>query len=104
MKKLSEIDLTFNNNGKKQNYFIQFYVLKTRLKDVTIQEGEVENVKIIPQEEAFEMIRQGKISLGYNKENQNEFEKLFLMVREYSQKGLGRFCKNSNQPQLGTAL
>lgn len=82
LKKLSELDLTFiNPEGKQDKYFIQFYVLQTKLKTETIKLEEVEKIEKIPLEKVFEWIRQGKINLQYDK----RFEKIFQEVREYAQ-------------------
>lgn len=82
LKKLLELDLTFSNEeGKTEKYFIQFYALRTTLKEVMIKKDEVERIEWIPAEEVFELIRQGKINLQYDKRH----EKLFQQVREYCQ-------------------
>lgn len=82
LKKLPELDLTFfDKEGKTAKYFIQFYVLRTKLKTVTIKKDEVEKIEWIPLEEVFELIRHGKINLQYDK----RYEKLFQQVRECSQ-------------------
>lgn len=82
LKKLIELDLTFSNEkGKIEKYFIQFYALRTNLKSVTTKKEEVEKTEWIPLEEVFELIRQGKINLQYDKRH----ERLFQQVREYCQ-------------------
>lgn len=82
LKKLLELDLTFlDDEGKTDKYFIQFYALRTNLKTVTIKKDEVEKIEWLPLEEVFELIRQGKINLQYDKRH----EKIFQQVREYSQ-------------------
>ena len=80
MNKLMELDLTFfDEKGKPEKYFIQFYALQTNLKTITIKKDEVEKFYWIPLEEVFNLIRQGKINFQYDK----RFEKLFQQTREY---------------------
>lgn len=82
LKKLIELDLIFlDEEEKTEKYFIQFYALRTNLKTVTIKKDEVERIDWIPLEEVFELIRQGKINLQYDKRH----EKLFQQVRESCQ-------------------
>ena len=52
--------LGFESKGKIRNFFIDFYCLKTKASHFTIQPEEVESLKWVPMEEAFEMIRTGK--------------------------------------------
>ena len=77
LKKLDELYLICDKKG----YYVQFYTLLTKLKTVTKQPEEVKNVKWIPMEELFEMIRQGKTGIIYDK----GLEKVFEQVREYYQ-------------------
>lgn len=81
LKKLDELDLIFENNGNKRKFFTQFYVLKTKLKDLTLQESEVASVEWLPMQEVFQMIRQGKTRFPYDK----RFEKIFRKVEEHYQ-------------------
>ena len=81
LKKLDELDLIFKNNGNERKFFIQFYVLKTKLKNVTLQKAEVESIEWLPMQEVFEMIRQGKTKFPYDE----RFESLFKQVEEHYQ-------------------
>lgn len=76
--KLDELDLSFDDNYSKRKFFIQFYALKTKLKHITIQKEEVDSIKWLNMEEAFEMIRQNKTKFPYDK----RYEKLFEKVKE----------------------
>ena len=73
--------LIFENNGNKRKFFTQFYVLKTKLKDLTLQESEVASVEWLPMQEVFQMIRQGKTRFPYDKKK----EKIFRKVEEHYQ-------------------
>ena len=79
LKKLDELDLVFKNKGNERKFFIQFYAMKTKLNKLTIQKEEISDVKWIPMEDAFELIRQGKTKFPYDK----RYEKIFKKVREY---------------------
>lgn len=81
LKKLDELDLIFKNNGNERKFFIQFYALKTKLKNVTLQKAEVESIEWLPMQEVFEMIRQGKTKFPYDE----RFESLFKQVEEHYQ-------------------
>ncbi len=74
LKKLDELHLICNEKG----YYVQFYMLLTKLKTITKQSEEIKNVKWIPMEDLFEMIRQGKTGIVYDK----RLEIVFRQVRE----------------------
>lgn len=74
LQKLEELHLICDGRG----YYVQFYCLMTELEAITRQKEEVKNVKWFPKEEAFEMIRQGKTGLVYDK----KIEKIFEQVRK----------------------
>ncbi len=74
LQKLEELHLICDGRG----YYVQFYCLMTELEAITRQKEEVKNVKWFPMEEAFEMIRQGKTGLVYDK----KIEKIFEQVRK----------------------
>lgn len=71
---VEELHLICDGRG----YYVQFYCLMTELEVITRQKEEVKNVKWFPKEEAFEMIRQGKTGLVYDK----KIEKVFEQVRK----------------------
>lgn len=79
LRKLEELDLVFKNKGNERKFFIQFYAMKTKLNKLTIQKEEISDVKWIPMEDTFELIRQGKTKFPYDK----RYEKIFKQVREY---------------------
>jgi len=79
LKKLEELDLIFKNKGKGRKFFIQFYMLKTKMKQFTKQEAEVQNIEWIPYQECFELIRQGKTKFPYDK----RYEKMFMEIEEH---------------------
>lgn len=81
LKKLDELDLVFKNKGNERKFFIQFYVMKTKLNKLTIQKEEISDIDWIPMEKAFELIRQGKTKFPYDK----RYEKIFEQVREHYQ-------------------
>lgn len=74
LKKLEELYLLCNGKG----YYIQFYAMMTKLKTITRQKEEVKNTKWILMEKLFEMIRQGKTGLVYDK----RIERVFQQVRQ----------------------
>lgn len=80
LKKLDELDLIFSKkiNDEGRRFYIQFYALRTKLKDITIQKEEVDSIKWIPIQEVFEMIRQGKTKFPYDA----RFEKIFSQVEQ----------------------
>ena len=45
LKKLDELDLVFKNKGNERKFFIQFYVMKTKLKRLTIQKEEISDIE-----------------------------------------------------------
>ena len=81
LKKLDELDLVFKNKGNERKFFIQFYVMKTELKKLTIQKEEISDIEWIPMEKVFELIRKGKTKFPYDK----RYEKIFKQVREHYQ-------------------
>lgn len=81
LKKLDELDLVFKNKGNERKFFIQFYVMKTKLNKLTIQKEEISDIEWIPMEKAFDLIRQGKTKFPYDK----RYEKIFEQVREHYQ-------------------
>lgn len=78
LKKLEELDLIFQSRGEERKFFIQFFVMKTKLKTYTKQLEEVEGIKWVPQEVVWEAIRQNKTKFPYVQ----RFEKIFQQVRE----------------------
>lgn len=74
LQKLEELYLICDGRG----YFIQFYYLMTELEVITKQKEEITKTRWLPMEEVFEMIRQGKTGLVYDK----KIEKIFQQVRE----------------------
>ena len=81
LKKLDELDLVFKNKGNERRFFIQFYVMKTKLKELTIQKEEISDVEWIKMDNAFELIRDGKTKFPYDL----RYEKIFKQVREHYQ-------------------
>lgn len=79
LKKLDELDLIFKSRGKDRKFFIQFYILKTKMKQFTKQAEEVQNIEWIPYQECFDLIRQGKTKFPYDK----RYEKMFKKIEEY---------------------
>ena len=79
LKKLDELDLVFKNKGNERRFFIQFYVMKTKLKELTIQKEEISDVEWIKMDNAFELIRDGKTKFPYDL----RYEKIFKQVREH---------------------
>ena len=73
--------LGFESKGKIRNFLIDFYCLLTNSQNVTaIQEEEVQDLKWIPIEQAFEMIKQGKTK--FPKQSQTvDYEPIFENVR-----------------------
>ena len=78
LKKLDELDLIFQNKGKERKFFIQFYMLKTKMKQFTPQVEEVQNIEWIPYQECFELIRQEKTKFPYDK----RYEKMFMEIEK----------------------
>ena len=77
--KLDELDLIFHNKGNLRKFFIQFYTMKTKLENVTIQPEEIDSIEWINLDEAFALIRQGKTKFPYDE----RYEKIFEKVREH---------------------
>ncbi len=74
LKKLEELYLICDKKG----YYVQFYAMLTKLTTITTQKEEIRNIEWIPMEELFEMIRQGKTGIVYDK----KLEIVFGQVRE----------------------
>lgn len=74
LQKLEELHLICEGRG----YYVQFYCIMTELEAITRQEEEINNTRWLPMEEVFEMIRQGKTGLIYDK----NMEKIFEQVRQ----------------------
>ena len=81
LKKLDELDLVFKNKGNERKFFIQFYVMKTKLNKLNIQKEEISDIEWLSMEEVFELIRQGKTKFPYD----NRYEKVFKQVKDYYQ-------------------
>ena len=79
LKKLDELDLIFKNGGNERKFFIQFYVMKTKLDELSAQKEEISDIEWIPMEEVFDLIRQNKTKFPYDK----RYEKIFEKVKEH---------------------
>lgn len=77
--KLDELDLIFYNRGNTRKFFIQFYTMKTKLENVTIQPEEIDSIEWVNLDEAFDLIRQGKTKFPYDE----RYEKIFEKVSEH---------------------
>ena len=77
--KLDELDLIFHNRGNTRKFFIQFYTMKTKLENVTIQPEEIDSIEWVNLDEAFDLIRQGKTKFPYDE----RYEKIFEKVSEH---------------------
>ena len=77
--KLDELDLIFHNKGNTRKFFIQFYTIKTKLENVTIQPEEIDSIEWVNLNEAFDLIRQGKTKFPYDE----RYEKIFEKVSEH---------------------
>ena len=77
--KLDELDLIFHNKGNLRKFFIQFYTMKTKLENVTIQPEEIDSIEWVNLDEAFDLIRQGKTKFPYDE----RYEKIFEKVSEH---------------------
>lgn len=73
--------LGFESKGKIRNFLIDFYCMQTNKSHFRIQPEEVESLKWIPMEEAFEMIKSGKTKFPKQQGNVN-YDKIFENVRE----------------------
>lgn len=80
--KLEELYLVCDGKG----YFVQFYCMMTKLEKITRQKEEVESVKWIPMEQLFELIRQGKTGLKYDKKLENIFKQVKAVYQERYEK------------------
>lgn len=74
--------LVFESKGKQKNFFITFFCLTRNKDDVIIQESEVEKIKYIKLEEAFELIKNGKTKFPAN----FDYEPIFEQVRDIKEK------------------
>ena len=79
IKKIEELDLIFENKGKQRKFFIQFYVMRTDLKNITAQKEEISDIDWIPMQELFELIRTGKTKFPYD----IRYEKIFNQVQKH---------------------
>ena len=94
LKKIGEIDIIIESGGRKTKFFGKIYTMITKLKTFTRQEEEVKYIEWIPMEELFEIIRQGKTRIMYDK----RYEDIFQKVREiYKQYGQMEGQKENNQ-------
>ena len=75
--------LGFESKGKIRNFHIDFYCMQTKKHHFTIQPEEVESLKWVPMEEAFEMIKNGETKFPKQQKNVN-YDKIFEKVREIS--------------------
>lgn len=89
LKKVSELSkpLGFESKGKIRNFHIDFFCMQTKKHHFRIQPEEIELLKWIPMEDAFEMIRSGKTKFPKQQGHVN-YEKIFDNVRG--------ICKNQN--------
>ena len=79
--------LGFESKGKIRNFHIDFYCLQTKKHHFTIQPEEVESLRWVPMEEAFNMIKNGKTKFP-KQCGCVSYEKIFQNVRE--------FCRSKN--------
>ena len=75
-KQITEMDLTFDNKGKKRNFFIKFYALLTDNIDIHVQKEEIEKILWVPMNQCFKLIREGKTKFPYDKRYEEIFEKV----------------------------
>ncbi len=73
--------LGFASKGKIRNFFIDFYFLRTKKQNFTIQLEEVESLKWVDMEEAFEMIRSGETKFPKQGKSVN-YEPIFSNIRQ----------------------
>ena len=73
--------LGFESKGKIRNFHIDFYCMQTKKHHFTIQPEEVESLKWVPMEKAFEMIKNGETKFPKQQKNVN-YDKIFDKVRE----------------------
>lgn len=73
--------LGFESKGKIRNFFIDFYCMQTNKSHFRIQPEEVEALKWIPMEQAFDMIKSGKTKFPKQQGIVN-YEQIFEKVRE----------------------
>lgn len=71
------VPLVFESNGKQKNFFITFFCLKRDSSEVVIQKSEVDNIKYINLEKAFELIKSGKTKFPAG----SDYEPIFNQVR-----------------------
>lgn len=84
IKRVSDLSkpLGFESKGKTRNFHIDFYCLQTKKHHFTIQPEEVQSLKWVPMEDAFNMIKNGKTK--FPKQGGNvSYEKIFNNVREF---------------------
>lgn len=94
LKKLEELYLICD--GKP--YYIQFYALLTKMKIMTKQKEEIDELSWMPMEELFEKIRQGETGVVYDR----KIEKVFQQVREtYQEVVEGKEERNGTNRCIG---
>lgn len=81
VKKIDEMPLSFESSGKFRNFIIEFYCLLVPGRvETTAQYDEVAELKWVPMELAFEMIRSGKTKFPKQSQAVN-YEKIFKKVK-----------------------
>jgi isopentenyldiphosphate isomerase len=85
IKRISDLSkpLGFESKGKIRNFHIDFYCMQTKKENFRIQPEEVAELKWVPMEEAFEMIKSGKTKFPKQQGYVN-YEKIFDCVRQIS--------------------
>lgn len=86
LKPITELDLNFKNNGQTRNFFIKFFIIRTDIEDVDIQEEEIEKIMWIPMEECFDLIRTGKTKFPYDERYEKIFEKVVSIYKGINNK------------------
>ena len=81
VQKMDEMPISFESSGKFRNFIIEFYYLLIPERvEATAQHDEVAELKWVPMESAFEMIRSGKTKFPKQSQVVN-YEKIFEKVR-----------------------
>lgn len=81
VQKMDEMPISFESSGKFRNFIIEFYYLLIPERvETTAQHDEVAELKWVPMESAFEMIRSGKTKFPKQSQVVN-YEKIFEKVR-----------------------
>jgi len=74
--------------GEKSNFFIEFYCLLIKNKNLICNNEEVDSIQWLPMEEVFDLIRQGKTKFPEQGEEIN-YELIFETVRKmYKNRGI----------------